>query len=155
MRKNKQIAANKLNAIKGGVKTDQGKAVSSKNALTHGVLAQQVLVGEQDHYSGLVAMLMEDYEPRTVIQKVLVERMALIVVQLNRLNWASNEFWQSCLEPELRGPDPLAAFGVGKLISPGYEPKISPDKIEHLLSLYHRYQTRLENQLIKMDRVFN
>ena len=155
MRQSKQFRANKLNALKGGVKTDDGKAVSSKNAMTHGILAQQVLDGEQERYLLLVEMLVEDYQPQTVVQNVLVERMALIVVQLDRLNWASSEFWQSCLEPEIRGPDPLAEFGISNIISPGYEPKVSPDKIEHLLSLYHRYQTRLENQLIKMDKVLN
>lgn len=155
MSQSKQIAANKLNAKKGGVKTDAGKEVSSKNALTHGILSQQVLMGEQESYSSLVAMLIEDYQPRTVVQKVMVERMALIIVQLNRLNWASNEFWQSCLEPEVRGPDPLAEFGMGKVISAGYKPEISPEKVEHLLSIYHRYQTRLENQLIKINKVFN
>ena len=155
MKTAKQNKANRTNSFKGGVKTEAGKAKSSKNALKHGILSLRVIDGEVEDYSALVAGLTEDYEPRTIVHRVLVERMALIIVQLKRLSWASNEYWQCCLNPEIRRPNPLMEFGMGEIITPGYEPKISSDIVEPLLSLYHRYQTRLENQLIKIEKVLS
>jgi hypothetical protein len=44
----KQIDANRENAKKGGVKTDEGKAVSKYNALKHGILSKQILFEGED-----------------------------------------------------------------------------------------------------------
>ena len=44
----KQIDANRENGKKGGVKTDEGKAVSKYNALKHGILSKQILFEGED-----------------------------------------------------------------------------------------------------------
>ena len=152
MTSEKQIRANQMNSLSGGVKTPSGKAISSKNALTHGILSNQVLENERSDFEHLFKLLVRDYQPKRVVEKVLVERIALHIIQLQRLNIASKEYWRSCIEPEIREPDPLKGFGLGKVVSEGYEPSISEEKIERLFSVYHRYQTRLENQLMKLDR---
>lgn len=44
----KQIEANRLNALKGGVKTGQGKAAVRLNAVSHGLLSKEVLLPGED-----------------------------------------------------------------------------------------------------------
>jgi hypothetical protein len=40
----KQVQANRENAKKGGVRTDEGKAIVKYNALKHGLLAREVVI---------------------------------------------------------------------------------------------------------------
>jgi len=44
----KQLEANRQNAKLGGVKTEEGKAVSKYNALKHGLLSKEVLLKGED-----------------------------------------------------------------------------------------------------------
>ncbi len=41
---NKQLEANKKNAQKGGIKTQEGKAIVKYNALKHGLLAKEAVI---------------------------------------------------------------------------------------------------------------
>lgn len=148
----KQKEANRRNSLAGGVKSQRGKSISSKNAFKHGVLSQQVLDQENSDYQALLDHLNSDYQPSTVVEQVLKERVALNIIQLQRLNRATNEFWRCCVEPEVRADDTLFNFGLGEIIDEGYKPTIAHEKVERMLVVYHRYQTRLENQLIKLDR---
>ena len=44
----KQLEANRENAKLGGVKTEEGKAVSKYNAIKHGLLSEEVLLDGED-----------------------------------------------------------------------------------------------------------
>ena len=44
----KQLVANQKNAKLGGVKTEEGKAISKYNALKHGLLSKEVLLDGED-----------------------------------------------------------------------------------------------------------
>ena len=45
----KQLAANRKNALKGGVKTSKGKAITRYNAMKHGLLCKEVLIEGEDN----------------------------------------------------------------------------------------------------------
>jgi len=150
MTSKKQIEANRKNALKGGVKTSIGKQASSQNSLKHGVLSLQVLEDEKSKYFELVKRLFENYQPSTIVEQVLTERMALHIVQLERLNTASNQFWKSCINPEIR--ESQFDLSVDVVVNSGYRPTIDLSKMEVLMSVFNRYQTRLENQLLKIDK---
>jgi len=73
-----QIAANKLNAQKStGPKTEEGKAASSRNRLSHGFASSAVLIdGENpEEFKALLRGLTEEYKPVTDTEVILVERM--------------------------------------------------------------------------------
>jgi hypothetical protein len=55
----KQIRANRLNALKGGVKTEEGKAAVRLNAVSHGFFCNEVLLPGED--AGLLNALSEKY----------------------------------------------------------------------------------------------
>lgn len=60
----KQIIANQNNGMSGGVKTDEGRAISSRNAITHGILSQTVSDHESVLYEPIFSELERDFHYR-------------------------------------------------------------------------------------------
>src|SRR6476661_1062967 len=77
-----QIAANQTNAeLSTGPKTEEGKAVSSRNHTSHGLTYKGVnfflLPWENaEEYNWLVIDLKSEYRPKSATETILVERMA-------------------------------------------------------------------------------
>jgi hypothetical protein len=74
-----QIAANRRNALRStGPKSEQGKAISSRNAIKHGIQAQiAVLPNErQEDYDANVEAFIRKFQPQDDVERRLVERMA-------------------------------------------------------------------------------
>lgn len=82
----KQIDANRENAKKGGVKTDEGKAVSKYNALKHGILSKQILFEGEDENEllALEKRLRAELSPSTEIELLLVDKIASNIWRLKR-----------------------------------------------------------------------
>jgi len=88
----KQLAANRANAQKStGPRTPEGKARSSWNAMTHGILARAVIPPSLERYedpadlASLLARLREDYAPATAVEGMLIEVIAACYWRLARL----------------------------------------------------------------------
>ncbi len=92
----KQIAANQENAKKGGVKTDEGKAISRYNALKHGLLSREVLLkGEdEDFFIAMQKRLRTELSPTTEMEQILVDRIAANVWRLRRALQVEREMIQ-------------------------------------------------------------
>ena len=76
----RQIAANRLNAQKStGPKTEEGKAKSCLNRLSHGLASSATIVpGENpEEFKALLTDLMTEYDPATPTEQVLVEKMCM------------------------------------------------------------------------------
>jgi hypothetical protein len=86
----KQLAANKKNALKGGVKTEEGKAIAKYNALKHGLLAKEVVVtvGEgaenPEEFNALMEDLKSQLAPAGTLEEMLVEKIAVAYWRLRR-----------------------------------------------------------------------
>ena len=83
----KQIKANQDNGKLGGVKTEEGKAVSKYNALKHGLLSKEVLLDGEDE-AKLIEIgrrLRTELEPQTELELVLVDRITANVWRLRRV----------------------------------------------------------------------
>lgn len=88
MASQKQIEANRANAKKStGPKTEAGKLRSRKNSWKHGLSSEMlVIVGEcPDDFDELRSELMAHYDPQSVFQAELVERLAGILWRLRRV----------------------------------------------------------------------
>ena len=83
----KQLEANRENAKLGGVKTEEGKAISKYNALKHGLLSKEVLLkGEEEKILIEVGKkLRAELEPQTELELVLVDRITANVWRLKRV----------------------------------------------------------------------
>jgi hypothetical protein len=82
----KQIAANRLNALKGGVKTAEGKAAVRLNAVSHGLLSNEVLLtGEDSHrLAALRQQFLAELQPVGELETLLVERIVSSFWRLRR-----------------------------------------------------------------------
>lgn len=86
----KQLEANRKNAQKGGVKTEEGKAIIRYNALKHGLLAKEVIVTVGDgaenpeEFNALMEDLSTQLKPVGVLEEMLVEKIAVAYWRLRR-----------------------------------------------------------------------
>jgi len=84
----KQIESNRRNSRKStGPKTRRGKAKSKLNAMKHGLLAEQVVVLDEDpaEFAGVLESLIDDFLPQGPVEEQLVERVAACMWRLRRL----------------------------------------------------------------------
>lgn len=105
----KQLEANRENAKLGGVKTEEGKAVSKYNALKHGLLSQEVLLEEEDE--GLLIdfgrKLRAELKPMTELELLLVDRIIANTWRLKRAMKIEREMIDyDCFRNTKRYPNP-------------------------------------------------
>src|ERR1700757_2481480 len=84
----RQWQANRLNALKStGPRTEEGKRVSRRNALRHGLTAESVIDGLEDSedYRGFEAAIIADYDAETAVERELVLRLASLLWRLRRI----------------------------------------------------------------------
>ena len=89
MRTEKQIRASRENAKKStGPRTPEGKARSSKNALKHGLLAQDSVIPGEDpaEFDRHLTTYEDTYLPRNCIEKELGRQIADAAWRMQRLS---------------------------------------------------------------------
>jgi hypothetical protein len=81
-----KLAANRKNALRGGVKTREGRLKSRRNALKHGHRAEVVLPEDlQAEADARFHQLVDEIRPEGTIELGLARRMALELTKLQRL----------------------------------------------------------------------
>jgi hypothetical protein len=83
-----RTAANRENAKRStGPQTAKGKAVSSQNAIRHGLLSSKLLLDDEDpaEFDALLLDLQRSLNPVSVVEDALVERIALSLWRQRRL----------------------------------------------------------------------
>lgn len=74
-----------------GPKTKAGKKISSRNATTHGLTAKHWSNPvEQESYSAFLSALIKDYQPETVMEHTLIEKLADTKTRLDRFHNAED-----------------------------------------------------------------
>lgn len=141
----KQIDANRKNSLLGGVKTEEGKQKSKFNALKHGILRDSITEYEDLDYSLLYESLVDDFRPKSTIEEILIERIAMSYMKLKRIAKAEKERLQQSIDPTKT--DEFEFTNI--IIKSGYTPKVNEQCITSLSSVYSRYETTTENRLYK------
>lgn len=147
MLSDKQQQANKNNALLGGVKSSEGKAVSKYNAQTHGILRLSLTDYESEIYPDILSDLNEQYEPQNIIEKLLIERIALCYIKLFRVQKAETEFMKAQLNPHIEVEK--LTWNTTEVTNEGYTPIVGVEGVERLLATYSRYETTIENRLFR------
>ena len=134
----------KKNKNSNGPKTDEGKAISSRNSVTHGLTARHWLdTNEQSLYDETVKNLIVDFDPQTSIEKMLITKMAECSVRLMRIqnrenamfDLASNEAEnvieaiKSLSNGHKLDPRLIDSMATARLGNPTYNPRIIEDKV--------------------------
>ncbi len=92
----RQIEANRENSRKStGPRTATGKAAVRLNAVTHGLTAQQVILGDEapDEYEAFRAHWLEDLTPRGAREEGLAERIITAAWRLRRVPRAEQDLF--------------------------------------------------------------
>ena len=88
MTSEKQLEANRANATRStGPRSQTGKARSRLNAWKHGLSAKLLIIVDESapDFDRLRADLMEQYDPQSVLECEMVERLAAILWRLRRV----------------------------------------------------------------------
>jgi hypothetical protein len=92
-----QWQANRLNALKStGPRTEEGKRISRRNALRHGLTAESVINALEDtnDYRGFEAAIIADYDAETAVERELVLRLASLLWRLRRIIAIETDLFQ-------------------------------------------------------------
>ena len=82
----KQIKANQVNALKGWVKTQEGKEIVSKNAIKHWLTSLMIAnQKEKELYEWIVNVLLEELKPESLLETMILERIALYYMKIQRV----------------------------------------------------------------------
>jgi hypothetical protein len=83
----KQIIANRLNGLKGGVKTDAGKQAVRLNAVSDGIFCRENVLPTEDAalLDSLSSQFMQQFDPIGEMETVLVERIISSTWRLKRV----------------------------------------------------------------------
>jgi len=149
MTSKKQTKANIENAKKGGVKTPEGKAASSKNSLKHGALSNFLFENEHPLFNEIRAGLVDKYQPAGIIEIFLLDRIAMRIIQSYRLNLASFELWQGANDPTVVYSTLENPF---EEVHEGYTPEVDVKSMTVLAQIFNRYEKSIENQILKLKK---
>jgi hypothetical protein len=131
----KQLEANRLNALKGGVKTEGGKEISKMNAVKHGLLSKQVLIDGEDENDllDLGRNIRSFFKPNTEIERILTDRIITCVWRLKRA---------LCVEKEIVEDNMKDGWSIGLSFRYDFINYDCSDKLS-------RYEITIERSLYK------
>lgn len=84
----KQLIANRQNAqFSTGPQTTEGKAIVSKNAIKHGLFAQEVIICDEERalFVDFVKALYEHFAPKNSLEALLVEKIIVSAWRLRKV----------------------------------------------------------------------
>lgn len=146
-----QVDANRENAsFSTGPKTEEGKAKSKYNSLKHGIFQELVSEYEKGFYENLLDRLQDEFQPQGVLEKMLVDRIAVCYLRLFRSAKAEKEFIRSTLDPRVVETKPLFPEMDQQVVKrEGYVPEMGDRAVNSLSNTYLRYEITIENRLYK------
>ena len=139
----KQIKANRKNAIKGGVKTEAGKAISSQNATKYGFFSKITTEFDKLNNEDFCKSIYNCFMPVNEYENQMVEILLSNLLTFRRICLVEKEYIETKLNP---GSEKQIDFCVIK----GYEPIIKLDLIDEL-NKFQKYKTSIQNNIIKIE----
>jgi hypothetical protein len=122
-----RLAANRANArLSTGPSTSAGKAVTSLNAMRHGLLSARMFLDDEDPaaFQSLCGELAQSLKPADAIETALVERIAVTLWRQRRLVQAE------AASLALARQSKKVAGGVSSELGRGFGPDLKPDELE-------------------------
>lgn len=160
--KDKRSFTSALNGQKGGVRTPEGKAISSQNATKHGILSNYANALDDISYESAYEMFAEEFGDNTPSRSALISQVAVLFIRLRRCTRFENEYIQAKLNPpkyESRlvkeGTKPLLEeFNIHGtpniyetiVIDAGKPMTVPLDFLEKLDNIYTKYETHFLNR---------
>jgi hypothetical protein len=139
-----QTKANRANSKKStGPKSKTGRATAAQNNLRHGVLAQIIVIpGESpERFAELLATFQAEFQPRTAVESVLVETLAVA-------RWRQMRLWMmesANLTHEIENQLDESSASMDSSTRAALAFRILGDN-SRSLDLMNRYETRFDRQ---------
>ena len=168
---NKQLEANRKNALKStGPNTVEGKLISSRNSIKHGLLAKDAVIESEDEdmFNDFRDCMMEDLDPSGPLETSLAERIIIGFWKLRRVTFLEKEFYDFAMHLGVEAVTGMANGrfeGVGQIQYSGGIKKfmsLSPDIIKapgelayslfsayHVLGNFRRYESEIDRSLYR------
>ena len=151
MASTRQVLANRENGLKGGVKTEEGKAISRLNARKHSIFVTALTAEDSEEVQGYEDQLIASLRPAGRVEEMLVEKLALTWLRMQRCaraeaeyhsqTWEEpNEVWDAFQWEQLQRKRELGARGV----------PFKEEVFERMVKLIDLYDARLTNQFLKL-----
>ena len=150
------------NGGRGGPRTPEGKAVSRMNALKHGIFATALSDRDHEELHGVCGRLCESFQPEGMVEEMLVEKLALVYLRLQRCARAEAQYqeriWEEVAPPPQPEP-PRRRRKKGEAEAPEPPPAPPPPprqyKFDHYAferaaQLFWRYDTTFTNQMLRI-----
>jgi hypothetical protein len=143
----KQIEANRENAKLGGVRTEEGKAVSKYNALKHGLLSKEVLLEGEDEKTliEIGKKLRAELKPETELELLLADRIVANTWRLKRTLEVEKSAMDYKREDEMRNEWNVKYLSEEQRYRKAMQEMIVNDDIEKIT----RYETTIERGIYK------
>ena len=153
----------KKNKNSNGPKTDEGKAISSRNSVTHGLTARRWLnADEQSLFDETVKNLIVDFDPQTSIEKMLITKMAECSVRLMRIQNRENYMFDLATVKTEDPAKTLKSFGNedkdlhNAFISSMYQSiEINQEKIAEKLALIKEIDRHSISSISGWEYIYN
>lgn len=146
----KKIKANQENSKLGGVKTDEGKAVSRMNALKHGILANCMTKYDQVQVADIYQELAKEFDASTFSRRMLIEQLSLAYVRLGRCARLETELIRQSLNPP-KYESPYENIGyTSVLIAANDKATLTAEHFEQLEIIYLRYEPWLLTHIMRL-----
>jgi hypothetical protein len=153
MASQRQAAANRENGLKGGVKTEEGKAVSRLNARKHGIFASALTPEDAEELHGIEDRLVASIRPAGVVEEMLVEKLALTYLRMQRCARAEAEFHHLTWAEPIKALQPYNWQALQDERRRGGRGVVFDSNVfGRMVKLIDLYDARLTNQFLKLTR---
>lgn len=139
MTSEKQINANRENALLGGVKTEEGKKKSRMNAVKHGFFSHLVKDSDKIEYEDFCNEIYDYFSPDNIYEEQLVEIILSNLLAYRRVCIKESELFHNAIN------DPQPDFFPRNI---SYEEKFKKDLMEELIK-FQRYKISAFNLITR------
>lgn len=143
MTTSRQVKANRKNAIKGGVKTEAGKAISSQNATKYGFFSKITTEFDKLNNEDFCKSIYNCFMPVNEYENQMVEILLSNLLTFRRICLVEKEYLETKIHPDIE-------MDFSTCLKKGYEPEIKLDLIDEL-NKFQKYKTSIQNNLIKIE----
>ena len=150
----KKIKANKLNGMKGGVKTPEGKNISRLNALKHGIMAKFTPEYYDLEYEQVFEMFKDQFGADTASRTVLIEQLSITYMRLRRCARFDSETIREALNPP-KYEKILRDVKFERLVEVGEPATLGIDSFNSLETVLTKYEPSLLSRLIKLIEILS
>lgn len=81
-----------VNGQRGGVKTEEGKAISSMNSLKHGILSNYATNLDDQTFDEVYAAYASEFDDNTPSRQTLIAKLAILHIRMRRATRFESEF---------------------------------------------------------------